>query len=309
MLKVENLTVCFGEKGSPEAVTDVSFELKEKEKIAIIGETGSGKSVLLQAMLKMLPETATISGNVYLEGKNILTLSEKEMNHIRGVRISYVPQGSGNGMNPLMKTGYQVGEPLMIHQKLSKKNAIGRAIKVLKRFDFKDTEKLARQYPHVLSGGMRQRAMIAMGVAEGAPLLFADEPTKGLDERRILMVTETFSRLKEQTILCVTHDLRFARAIAETISVMYASQQIEWCKKEDFFSNPLHPYSQALLAALPENGLQAGMGFAPPRESAELIEACHYYRRCPWKCEKCKKNPPLFEVENGRKVRCWKYGC
>lgn len=308
MLELQNITVRFGGPGASPAVDDVSLTLGEREKVAIIGETGSGKSVLLLAVLQMLPSVAAVTGKALLEGTDLLSLPQREMNRIRGARIAYVPQGSGNGMNPLLRVGYQVGEPLMIHQGLSPKAAIRKAVEVLRRFDFGEEEKLARQYPHTLSGGMRQRAMIAMGVAQGAPILFADEPTKGLDSRRIAMVAEAFHRLEEQAILCVTHDLRFAREIAQRVAVIYASQQVEQAGREEFFREPLHPYSQAMLAALPENGLRADLGFAPPREDKELAGACHYYRRCPWKCERCRVNPPLFDLGGGRKVRCWKYG-
>ena len=306
MLDIEHLSVRFG--GASEAVSDISLSVGEKEKVVLVGETGSGKSVLLLAILQMLPASASVSGRALLDGTDLLTLSPKEMNRVRGERISYVPQGSGNGMNPLLPVGYQVGEPLMIHQNLSKKEALAWAVAALRRFDFGQEEKLARQYPHTLSGGMRQRAMIAMGVAQGAPLLFADEPTKGLDGHRIELVVDAFRRLEDQAILCVTHDLRFAQEVAQQMAVLYASQQVEWCSKEAFFREPLHPYSQAMLAALPENGLQAETGFAPPREDSQLAGACRYYRRCPWKRSRCRENPPFFPVGDGRKVRCWNYG-
>lgn len=307
MLKIENLSVRFGGKGVPDAVTDISLEVKKGEKVVLLGETGSGKSVLLLAVLRMLPEAAHISGRVLLNETDLMTLSEEKMNQVRGKEISYVPQGSGNGMNPLLRVGFQVGEPLMIHQGFSVHQAVEKAIVTMKRFDLKNEEKLAGEYPHMLSGGMRQRAMISMGVVENAPVLLADEPTKGLDSRRIDQVADAFLKLQEQAILCVTHDIRFAGRIAGKVAVLYASQQVEYASHDDFFRNPLHPYSQALLAALPENGLHADMGFAPPRENREEAGACHFYSRCPYRSGECRKTPPLFSVAGGRKVRCWKY--
>ena len=322
MLKIEGLTVRFGGEDVPEAVSDVSLELKEREKIAIIGETGSGKSVLLMAILGMLPESTHIAGSAMLDmdrcgekavseigsgSLELIGLSQRELCRIRGTVISYVPQGSGNGMNPLLTVGYQVAEPLIVHDRMPKKKAIQRAVEALRFFDFGNEEKLIGQYPHQLSGGMRQRTMIAMGLAEGAPILFADEPTKGLDDERIRMVEDAFARLTNQAVLCVTHDLRFARVTADRIAVMYSSQIVEWTTRDQFFEDALHPYSKAMTAALPENGLHANMGFAPPREDENRISGCHFYDRCSLRSDKCRKNPPLIQLSDKRKVRCWRY--
>ena len=153
---------------------------------------------------------------------------------------------------------------------------------------------------------MRQRVLIAMGIAAGAGLVLADEPTKGLDRHRIALVEDAFQRLGERTLLCVTHDLHFAQTISSRVVVMYASQQIESGDSTSFFGEPLHPYSRAMLDALPENGLQANMGFAPPRKDTIAQSACHFYDRCAWRTEQCRKAPPLIEVDE-RAVRCWKY--
>lgn len=147
---------------------------------------------------------------------------------------------------------------------------------------------------------------MAMGIAMGADLVLADEPTKGLDRRRITMVEDAFGRLGDRTLLCVTHDLRFAKAVSSRIMVMYASQQMESGSSADFFTQPLHPYSQAMLAALPENGLHAALGFAPPREGIAGQRVCPFYSRCPQRREQCLEPPPFVEVGE-RKVRCWNY--
>lgn len=304
MLTFSHITVRFGGEGTPNAIDDISLDVKEKEKVFLIGETGSGKSVLLMAVLGMLPKSATVLGEALLNGKNILGLSEKELRSIRGTQIAYIPQGSGNGMNPLLKVGYQVGEPLLIHEHMKKKLAIARVIEQLKNFDLGKEETVVKSYPYMLSGGMKQRSLIAMGVMEKAPILFADEPTKGLDQERIQNVTDCFQKLIEQTIVCVTHDLRFAREAADTICVLYSSEAIEIAPKEAFFSQPLHPYSRAIIDALPENGLKVSEGFAPPREG--FLGGCRYAKRCSHCTKQCEKRPPLIEKE-GRKVRCWLY--
>lgn len=304
MLEIKDLTVCFGEEGSANAVEQISLKVNDREKVFLIGETGSGKSVLLMAILGMLPRSASITGQAILDGKDILNLPEKEMRKIRGTKIAYIPQGSGEGMNPLLRAGYQIGEPRVLHQKEHMTQAIRAAAGQLERFGLK--KEVLRQYPHTLSGGMKQRSLIVMGVMEEAPVLFADEPTKGLDPTRIEQIVDCFTKLETQTILCVTHDLRFAKATAEKICVLYASQEVEYSEKEAFFEKPLHPYSQAILQALPENGLQVSEGFAPPREDADAQKGCHYRRRCRFCSAKCEETPPMFAVGT-RKVRCWLY--
>jgi peptide/nickel transport system ATP-binding protein len=228
------------------------------------------------------------------------------MNTIRGRQIAYIPQGSGNGLNPLYTVGHQMCEMIRKHQRCSRKEALARAVDLLESFGLENGQQLCKQYPFQLSGGMRQRVLIAMGIAAGAQLVFADEPTKGLDRRRITMVEDAFHRLGKRTLLCVTHDLRFAKEVSSRIIVMYASQQIENGSSEDFFTKPLHPYSQAMLDALPENGLHTNMGFAPPREDEDAQTACRFYARCPYRSERCQTAPPLIPVGE-RKVRCWQY--
>jgi peptide/nickel transport system ATP-binding protein len=306
MLKLENITVRFGVPENNPVVNDVSLDVNTRGKIGIVGETGSGKSVLLLAMLQMLPKSANVSGRLLLGNRDVLKMGKKEIAAIRGKVISYVPQGSGNGLNPLLTIGYQVGEPLIQHAKLKKKEAVKRAQETLKRFDLGEEERLVKAYPHTLSGGMKQRALIAMGVIAGSPILFIDEPTKGLDSRRVNMVIESFKLLEDRTILCVTHDLRFARKTAGSIFVMYASQQVEFADKEDFFREPLHPYSQALLRALPENGLHVNTGFSIPNTEYETSNACLFINRCSQKTIRCHQRPPLVDLRV-RKVRCWNY--
>jgi peptide/nickel transport system ATP-binding protein len=175
----------------------------------------------------------------------------------------------------------------------------------MRRFAIKNPKEYSQAYPHQFSGGMRQRTMIAMGMSAAPDVLLVDEPTKGLDTRNIETVIGCFEKLQDQTILCVTHDLRVAKCLGDTIYVMYAAQIIETGKWEDFFNDPLHPYSKALLASLPENGLQAVMGFAPKHALHEEI-GCRFYGRCPESKRKCTEAPPIIHIA-GRTVRCWLY--
>lgn len=302
LIKIENLSVDFG-SNSQKALDDFSMNINHLDKIAIIGETGSGKSVMLQAILGLLPKKSKITGKVIYKGKNLLDFDEKNWSKIRGVEISYVPQGSGNSMNPLITIGYQVAEPLIIHKKESKKSALSKALELLKKFNIGEEEKRIKQYPHTFSGGMKQRTLIAMGISAGANIILADEPTKGLDNKRIQMVKESFRLLDDKTFVCVTHDLNFAKDISQKLCIMYSSELIEIGDTEEIFENPLHPYTQDIINALPEKGLKY--------HSDSMIkqineQGCKYISKCLYASEKCNQNPPLVDIEN-RKVRCWKY--
>lgn len=303
MIELNNLSVRF--QGSVKALDGVTLSVPDRKTTVVIGESGSGKSVMLSAILQILPPTAVITGHISLDGMELLDLNEKEMTAIRGTRLSYIPQGGGTSMNPLLTVGYQIAEPLMEKQKMPKKKAISAAIEWMKRLHLGNEEQLAAAFPHTLSGGMRQRALIAMGAIGDAPLLLADEPTKGLDGERVDVVTELFRELQDRTLLCVSHDLNFVRAIADYVVVMYAAQTVEWCSCEEFFAEPLHPYSQMTLEAMPENGLKAHMGFAPAHKAMEVL-GCRFYNRCPYRGERCSEAPPMVE-HCGRKVRCWLY--
>ncbi len=302
LIDIKNLSVSFKGGDDVQAVKDVSLEIYEKDKLAIIGETGSGKSVLLLSILRLLPHSAEVRGEIAYNAKDILKLQRKELDEIRGGQISYVPQGGGGSMNPLLTVGFQVGEPLIIHKKYTKKNAFLESMNLLKLFNIDNEKKRAAGYPHTLSGGMRQRALVAMGISAGAEIILADEPTKGLDEKRIEIVAESFSKLSDKTILCVTHDLNFARKISQRMCIMYSSYQIEEGPTEQIFLEPLHPYTMDIINAMPENGLKVNKGFTED----QLEEGCCYYGRCAYRTEKCKTMPPYFNV-SGRKVRCWRY--
>ena len=305
LLRVEDLSVSFEGKNFVQAVEHVSLEVRSGDRLCIIGETGSGKSILLLAILRLLSPTAKVTGGVSYRGRDLFAMTEKQLDAIRGGRISYVPQGSGNGMNPLLKVGFQVAEPMIAHRGMKRKAAEERSVELLKRFHLGREETIARQYPFTYSGGMRQRALIAMGISAGAELLFADEPTKGLDETRVRLTAEAFNALEGQTLVCVTHDLSFARSVSSRVCVMYAANQVEEAETEELFRNPLHPYTRDMLAAMPENGLRFRPGYAPAHNDTGTA-GCKYRLRCDRCSEKCRETPPLFRI-GGHQVRCWQY--
>ena len=301
MIRLENLTVMFGEQVP--VVDRMSMDIEKGKRTVIVGESGSGKSVTILAVLGLLPQEANITGSIKLNGRELLTLSDDEMNSLRGKELGYVPQGGGGSMNPLMSVGAQIAEPIIIHQKAEKGEAHKQAVSWMDRLGLKPAEKIAASYPHTLSGGMRQRALTAMGAAGGADVLLTDEPTKGLDDKRIKQVEELFESMEGKTILCVTHDLRFAKKIAHNICVMYGGKIVEFADSESFFSSPKHPYSQMLLAALPENGMDCPEGFTPPFEKRT---GCPFYNRCPKQDEACLEDTDMFILKN-HEVRCRLY--
>ncbi len=308
MLELNHVSVEFMSDNNVLAVDDVSLRLLDGSRTAIIGETGSGKSVLLLAILRLLPPNAVVSGSIAADGEDLLAADSKRMQQIRGGIISYIPQGGGASLNPLLKVGFQVGEPLIEHRKYTKRQAFEASIPLLRRFNLSHEEELAYSYPHTFSGGMRQRAMVAMGIAAGPKIVLADEPTKGLDEKRVRMVADALDLIEDETLLCVTHDINFAKSVGRDICVMYAAQQVEFGDSKEVIGHPLHPYTRNMMAAMPENGMRyQESGFAPSHDSyTDEAGGCRYLNRCREHMERCAVTPPLFDI-NGHKVRCWKY--
>lgn len=307
MLKLKNVSVNFKIKNNQciPVVENVSLTINNNEKIFIIGETGSGKSILLLSILNLLPSNAKISGDIFFENTNISNFSRNEVDKLRGSKISYIPQGNASAFNPLIKIWKQIAAPLLIHKICAKEHAYKAAISKLEELDFENASKWGNLYPHNLSGGMKQRALIAMGTITNSKLILADEPTKGLDEYRRSEIEKIFNSFIDKSILCVTHDLYFAQNVASKIIVMYAAQVIEICDKSTFFKNPLHPYSQMMINSLVENGMKYVNGFAPPHTDYK-IHGCRFKDRCIHASSKCNELPPIFEFNN-RKVRCWIY--
>ena len=306
LLSVRGLGVKFRNDGRTiQALDKIDLSIKEREKVAIVGETGSGKSVLLLALLRLLPANAQISGRIYYKGKDILKLGDDGMRQIRGSEIAYVPQGAGNALNPVLKIGFQVAEPLRVHSGLKKAPALKRAVILLDKMGIEKAEKRVSDYPHQYSGGMKERALVAMALAGEADLILADEPVKGLDWGKREEILRIFQGLNSKTILTITHDLWFAERFAQRVVVIYASKIVEVAPQETFFVRPLHPYSRALLAAQPSRGLHVQSGYATIM--AENIESgCPFRLHCNAAFQKCREEPPLFK-QNGHEIRCWRY--
>ncbi len=302
MLEVGDLRVYFKtDFGVVRAVDGVSFEVRKGERFTLIGESGSGKSVLAQAILRLLPKNAKINGKIIFGGRDLLKLSEDEIRRIRGRRIAWIPQ-SQSSLNPLLNVGFQCAEPLLEHLRMDKNSAFA---KVLKIFDFLGIGRnRAKDYPHQFSGGMRQRVLVAMGISTNPKLIIADEPTKGLDASKREQIVELFRKIGYKTMLIITHDLRFAEKIADRIAVMYCGKIMEISPVEEFFNEPLHPYSKGLLDSLPSRGLKPIRGFQPSMMNPP--SGCRFRERCEFASERCRREPPLFNL-NGRSVRCWLY--
>lgn len=303
MLEIQNLSVKFHlPHGSITALEHINFTLHDGEKICVIGESGSGKSVLMLAVLCLLPENANVSGKILLDGEDLLKKTKKELTKILGVKLSYVPQGSGNSLNPLLKLGFQISESLVEHQSISRREAMKRSIGLLQRFQLGEESQLVRAYPHTLSGGMRQRTLLALGIAPEAPYLVADEPTKGLDSDRVDLVADCFNSVENTSLLCVTHDLAFAQRVADRVAIIYAGQMVECEEAKRFFRAPRHPYSRALLDAVPERGLNAIDGFSSGHD--DYKDACRFYSRCPRRTERCLAQPQ-DDWDGERMVKCF----
>ena len=301
LLRVENLKVHFKtDMGVVKAVDGVDLSVDTGERFTLIGESGSGKSVLGLSILRLLPKNATISGRIVFDGKDLLELDERDMQRIRGREIAWIPQ-SQSSLNPVLTVGFQCAEPIIQHLNYDKRSAWR---KVLEIFEFLKIGNRAREYPHQFSGGMRQRVLVAMGISTDPKLIIADEPTKGLDASKREQVVELFRRIKDKTMLLVTHDLYFANELATKIAVMYCGKIVEVCSAKDFFKEPLHPYSKGLLDSLPLRGLKPIKGFQPSMINPP--KGCRFRERCEFASSKCKEEPPLFNL-NGRSVRCWLY--
>ncbi len=259
LLEVENLQVHFKTpKGINRAVDGLTFNVEPGETVAIVGESGSGKSVTSMSLLGLLPEKTTgISGSIRFRGKSILGMSERDMQKLRGDDISMIFQEPMTALNPVLTVGYQLSEALMLHQELTRSQALDRAEEMLVSVGISEARRRLKEYPHQLSGGMRQRVMIAMALACEPQLLIADEPTTALDVTIQAQILRLISELKEKTgtaVIFVTHDLGVVAEVADRVIVMYAGHKLEEASVNDLFANPRHPYTAGLIGAMPVLG-------------------------------------------------------
>lgn len=315
LLEVENLHVSFQTKrGEVRAVRDISFTVGKREVVAIVGESGCGKSATAQAMIGLLPrKTTSTSGSIRFEGSNLLSLSEKEMRSIRGSRIGMIFQDPMTSLNPTMTVGEQVAEALLVHLGLSYKKSMQRAVELLEIVGISSPEIRAKQYPHQFSGGMRQRVLIAIALALNPTFLIADEPTTALDvtvQSQILELLKDLQQKRDMSILLITHDLGVVANIAQRVIVMYAGQIVESGPVDEVFANPQHPYTWGLLRALPRTDMKKGNKLVSiqgsPADLSQISAGCTFAARCPYTMEVCEETPPLeYNISANHQTSCW----
>lgn len=308
ILEVQKLHVHFFASGNvTRAVDGVDISITQSETLAVIGESGSGKSALGLALLGLLPANCTVAGIVRYRGTDLLTLSESELETIRGSKLAWVPQNPAGAMNPSMTVGAQIGEPVYLHVEKNRSIVRKKVLELLQFIRITPPEERIDSYPYSFSGGMLQRSLVAMGIAGLPEVLIADEPTKGIDIMNRQSVSALLRALREKgiTLLVITHDLSFARNLADRIAVMYSGRIVEIREKKSFFNGPLHPYARGMLLSLPENGLHPISGRT--RESDKYDGGCRFRFRCTYAIERCRAEPPLITLHEGSAVRCWLY--
>lgn len=307
LLRVENLHVTFPGDGEPvPAVRDVSFTLHEGERVALVGESGCGKSVIAQAVMRLLPHGTEISGSVHLNDTDIFAQSEKVMEHIRGVKMGMVFQSPERALNPVYKIGKQLIDPLVIHGICDRTAAAKRVRDVLGALGFSDPDWMMNAYPWMCSGGMCQRVLFAAVSLLKPQLVIADEPTKGLDADRLGELEQMLYSISEREcsgLLLITHDLNLASRVADRVIVMYSGIILESGDAELILKNPRHPYTRGLIGSLPEHGFMPISGMSPPL--TDLPPGCVFHPRCPHATERCNIETPGMSIEDGHEVRCW----
>lgn len=315
LLSIEDLYLNFRTFwGMAYVLNGIDLKIYKDEVFGLVGETGCGKSVTSMSILRLLPSNAEVSGRIIFEGKNLLELSEKEMKKIRGERISMVFQDPMSSLNPLFKIKTQMVDVIKLHHKISKEEAIERAIELLKAVNLPDPNRILESYPHQLSGGMRQRVMIALALSFNPSLLIADEPTTALDVTIQKQILDLILELKKQyhfSVLLITHDLGVVAETCDRVGVMYAGNMVEIADVEELFENPLHPYTQGLLSAIPDPRYKKPL--KPLRGNVpSLLEpppGCRFHPRCDHMMPICKKEKPkLIEYSKNHYVACHLYG-
>ncbi|WEK03353.1 MAG: ABC transporter ATP-binding protein [Candidatus Devosia phytovorans] len=307
-----------GAQGSFAVVSDMSFEVKAGETLCIVGESGCGKSMTALSLLRLLPDAANISGGkIMIDGENFLAMDQRQVEDFRGEKIAMIFQEPLTALNPVLRIGEQIAESVRQHRKCSRKEADQRAVDVLRMVQMPDPERRTTQFPHELSGGMRQRAMIALALACDPKIIIADEPTTALDvtiQAQILgLISDLQKRLGTAQIL-ITHDLGVVSEVADRVIVMYAGRKVEEASIYDLFDRPFHPYTIGLMGAVPGSGAssQAGdrladiAGTVPPLW--DLPKGCAFAPRCPGASARClEERPPFTEKRPGHWAACWEH--
>jgi peptide/nickel transport system ATP-binding protein/oligopeptide transport system ATP-binding protein len=321
LLQVEDLkTYFYTFEGIAKAVDDVTFHVDKGEVLGIVGESGCGKSVTAQSIMRLIPEPPgkIVQGKILFDHTDIVHLSMEQMRAIRGKRIAMIFQEPMTSLNPVYTIGDQISEMFILHEKRSKRDGWGRSIEMLQKVQIPAPEKRVHEYPHQLSGGMRQRAMIAMALACNPEILIADEPTTALDVTIQAQILDLMLQLKQDydaAVMMITHDLGVIAEIARRVIVMYAGKVVEEAEAIAIFEDPKHPYTQGLIKSIPKLGERSRHGRHRLEEISgivpslyELPPGCGFYPRCPHAMEICKETPPkMIDIGEGHRARCFLY--
>lgn len=322
VLEVKNLkTYFYTDEGVIPAVDGVDFNLARGETLAIVGESGCGKSVTSLSILRLIanPPGRIIDGEILYNGKNLLSLTEKEMRSVRGNDISMIFQEPMTSLNPVFPVGKQIMESLTFHQHMTKEQARERAIEMLRLVEIPNPEKCIHNYPHQLSGGMRQRVMIAMALACNPKILIADEPTTALDVTVQAQILDLLREMQDRvgaSIIMITHDLGVVAEVSDKVAVMYAGRKVEEGSVEQILFNPQHPYTKALKGCIPHLQRTPTSGRHRLHEIPGMVlgmaelgkDRCSFYERCPCGKPECMEhNPPAKAIDAGHEVACWLY--
>ena len=321
LLHIEELKTYFNTfEGIVKAVDDVSFFVGKGEVLGVVGESGCGKSVTAQSIMRLIPEPPgrIVHGQILFDGTDVVPLSMEQMRTIRGNRIAMIFQEPMTSLNPVYTIGNQISEMFQLHENCSKRESRQRSIEMLQKVQIPAPEKRVHEYPHQLSGGMRQRAMIAMALACNPEILIADEPTTALDVTIQAQILELMMQLQEDydtAIMMITHDLGVIAEIAKRIVVMYAGKVVEEGPTDAIFENPKHPYTQGLLKSIPKLGERAKHGRQRLQEISGMVpsllalpDGCSFAPRCSYTMEICNHSvPELIQIDESRRVRCYLY--
>ncbi|MCQ4922365.1 ABC transporter ATP-binding protein [Tissierella carlieri] len=314
LLSLKDLKVSFfNNSGEVKVIRGVSFNLEKGEVLGVVGESGSGKSVTSMSIIKLLKGTGKITnGEIVYKGENLVNKIEKEMMKIRGNDIAMIFQDPMTSLNPVFTVGTQISDVIRRHQGLSKTEAKNKAIEMLRMVGIPSPEERYNNYPHEFSGGMRQRAIIAMALSCEPELLIADEPTTALDVTIQAQILELLMELKEKmdtSIILITHDLGVVANTCNRVIVMYGGLIMEEGTVDDIFYNPMHPYTKGLLQSLPKKDTKKRQRLVPikgnPPDLSKAIEGCPFAERCPYVMDICKKQQPKYYGENAHRAMCW----
>jgi oligopeptide/dipeptide ABC transporter ATP-binding protein len=314
LIRVKDLkTYFFTHEGTVKAVDGINLKINKVETLGLVGESGCGKSVTALSIIRLIPSPPgkIVGGEIHFEGKNLLELDEKEMRKIRGRKISMIFQEPMTSLDPMFTIGDEIAEVIRLHQELKKDEARKKAIESLKTVGMPDPEKRINEYPHELSGGMRQRAMIAMALSCNPTLLIADEPTTALDvtiQAQILRLIDELRKKFSTSVLLITHDLGVIAETCDNVAVMYAGHIVEYTDVNTLFRSPLHPYTKGLMKSIPRldidtKRLEAIKGLVP--NLLDIAPGCPFHPRCDFCIKRCTEDlPNLMEVKNNHLVRC-----